>query len=466
MSHEGTGKSFLLGRILEMLYNDPEATCTNRVAVTASTGIAALNIGGKTIYSFAGFGLGKGKREELVEKIKNSWYAKERWQNTEVLVIDEISMVDATLFDNLEYIARKIRRNNQPFGGIQLILCGDFFQLPPVPDKTFQHFKPSIYAFDAESWSRCISRPTFLTHVFRQKDTVFIDILTHMRHGTLTAEDIQVLESLSRPLVYADGIEPSQLFPKRQEVEDYNNRRLAELTGPAYQFPASDEAGSDINGMPIPFTNAADLLLRMIALPTLSLKHGKVGAQVLLIRNVKEDLVNGSLGKVINLLTIREAREKGFDVMEISDRSQSNGLRALDSILISHRQAWPLVHFENKETWLCPAWRFTIQGRRGNIEARRTQVPLILAWALSIHKSQGQTLSRVKVDLGHVFESGQAYVALSRATTMEGLEVVKFQASKVVANPRVISWQQFWENCPEGEWLSDIELDDDSSTDL
>ena len=161
----GTGKSVLLREIIKALrakyLREPD-----RVAVTASTGLAACNVGGVTLHSFAGIGLGKEAVPELVKKIKRNVKAKQRWLRTKVLIVDEISMVDGDLFDKLEAIARAIRNNGRPFGGIQLIITGDFFQLPPVPD----YGKVSKFSFDAATWNTSIEHTIGLTQVFRQKD--------------------------------------------------------------------------------------------------------------------------------------------------------------------------------------------------------------------------------------------------------------------------------------------------------
>lgn len=161
----GTGKSVLLREIIKLLrikhVKEPD-----RVAVTASTGLAACNIGGVTLHSFAGFGLGKEDVSECVKKIKRNGKAKQRWLRTKILIIDEISMVDAELFDKLEAIAREVRRNGRPFGGMQLVITGDFFQLPPVPDRD----RVAKFAFDAGTWGNTINHTIGLHHVFRQKD--------------------------------------------------------------------------------------------------------------------------------------------------------------------------------------------------------------------------------------------------------------------------------------------------------
>jgi len=161
----GTGKSVLLREIISTL-RKKHLREPDRVAVTASTGLAACNIGGVTLHSFAGIGLGKEDIPELVKKIRRNQKAKHRWMRTKILVVDEISMVDGDLFDKLEGIARQIRNNGRPFGGIQLIITGDFFQLPPVPDRD----RAAKFAFDAASWTTSIEHTIGLHHVFRQKD--------------------------------------------------------------------------------------------------------------------------------------------------------------------------------------------------------------------------------------------------------------------------------------------------------
>jgi len=170
----GTGKSVLLREIIRVL-RDKHKRETDRVAVTASTGLAACNVGGVTLHSFAGIGLGKEAVPELVRKIKRNSKAKLRWMRTKIFVIDEISMVDGDLFDKLEGIARIIRNNGRPFGGIQLVITGDFFQLPPVPD----YGRISKFAFDAATWNTSIENTIGLTEVFRQKDPGMF-VLRHM----------------------------------------------------------------------------------------------------------------------------------------------------------------------------------------------------------------------------------------------------------------------------------------------
>ena len=224
----GTGKSVLLREIIRALKarHHKEA---DRVAVTASTGLAACNVGGVTLHSFAGIGLGKEAVPELVRKIKRNPKARNRWMRTKVLIVDEISMVDGDLFDKLEGIARTIRNNGRPFGGIQLVITGDFFQLPPVPD----HGKVARFCFDAGTWTTSIEHTIGLTQVFRQRDPgmlilpyavsmidgvhadrnclVFANMLNEMRLGRLTPKSIDSFRSLNRPLGFQDSFHATEL---------------------------------------------------------------------------------------------------------------------------------------------------------------------------------------------------------------------------------------------------------------
>ena len=175
--------------------------------MTASTGLAACNVGGVTLHSFSGIGLGKETVPELIKKIKRNQKAKHRWMRTKVLIVDEVSMVDGDLFDKLENIARSIRSNGRPFGGIQLVITGDFFQLPPVPD----YGKVAKFAFDAGTWNTSIDFTIGLHKVFRQRDPVFAGMLNEMREGRMSQESIDLFRSLERRPSFQDEILPTEL---------------------------------------------------------------------------------------------------------------------------------------------------------------------------------------------------------------------------------------------------------------
>ncbi|KAJ8463566.1 hypothetical protein ONZ45_g17533 [Pleurotus djamor] len=419
-------------------------------------------------------------------------------------------MLDASIFDKLEAIARALQRRDHeeeewktwkdkdyyhtapqepPFGGIQvlsvsiillctsinkqppkLVLSGDFCQLPPVPDHSIDWILPSIFAFDSRSWKRCITSPILLSQVFRQKDKAFVELLSSMRVGKLLPHHVAQIRELRRPIVYADGIEPSELYPLRGEVERCNDRRLKALTTPIFRYRAMDCAGWDPYLKPVKKKDAEHFLERSRAPEYINLR---VGAQVMLLRNIEQGtLVNGSLGKIIEFLTVREAAERKIDIAGESSPAEGSSKHSLadddddpvnalpttavpdfapppaftplNDHVFAIDQKWPLVQFTNGRELLCSAMTFPSQGFLGNVETLRIQVPLLLAWAMSIHKSQGQTLPRVKIDVGRAFEKGQVYVAISRATCMEGLEIHNFDPGKVEVHPRVIAWQDTW----------------------
>ncbi|WAQ91362.1 hypothetical protein PtA15_14A245 [Puccinia triticina] len=471
----GTGKSVLLRHIISALKRS-YASRPDAVAITASTGMAACAIGGTTIHSFAGIGLGAEEKDVLLGKVRRNRKASGKWMRTKVLIIDEISMVDGDLFDKLAYIAARMKRSDKPFGGIQVVIAGDFFQLPPVSKGRVS------FAFNAPSWKECIPKTINLTQVFRQKDSTFIDMLNEMRMGNLSPDSIQRFYKLSRDLNFGDGIEPTELYPTRQEVERSNGARLAALKTEARVYTAVD------SGKAPPEQRARDLA-NMMAVPSLTLKKD---AQVMMIKNqAGEDgptwLVNGLVGKVVDfvdpdapsdLLHLQRAREaEGVDLtgifsdeedsdVDITPRPLSSAARpsagpplrgaakaeaeakGLPTTAANKSPAalvplveWFLMNGKREFTVVKRA-EFKVENMDGEVQSRRSQLPLILAWAMSIHKSQGQTLQRVKVDLGKVFEKGQIYVALSRATSLEGLQVLRFDPKKVMAHPDVIQWSK------------------------
>ena len=418
----GTGKSFVLKEIIRLMQSQYDV---NELQVVAPTGMAAIELGGWTIHSFAGIGLGQGTPDELYTKVNSFPKSRARWRQAAVLIIDEVSMLSAALFDKLEYIATKIRRK-PAFGGLQLIMCGDFFQLPPVSkaSETKEGF-----AFQASKWKECVPETFTLTQIFRQVgESSFINMLNEIRLGNVSAETYQALlarvgvrrpkpglpsssgpsSSLlhpTRPSEYSPAvisiennrgawqtkeisltvIEPTRLFPTKNDVLNYNLHRLKQLSGTDVVFEAIDRGAAPV--------------LKTIQdhCPAAARIQLKIGAQVVLLRNKADyGLVNGSRGTIKDFL-------------------QRPGPTPADPIEII-----PQVQFESgviveidKETWSID------QG--AEVLAERKQIPLALAWALSIHKSQGMTITEVEVSLKNIFEDGQAYVALSRVTSLAGL---------------------------------------------
>jgi ATP-dependent DNA helicase PIF1 len=383
-----------------------------------------------------GIGLGKEDAPTLVRKIRRNPKAKNRWLRTKCLIIDEVSMVDGDLFDKLSQIGRTIRNNGRPWGGIQLIITGDFFQLPPVPDADKK--REAKFAFDAATWSTSIDHTIGLTQVFRQRDPQFANMLNEMRLGKISQETVDAFKKLSRPLEFKDGVESAELFPTRAQVESSNNGRLRNLPGKSNRYDAIDSGDPNIRDK---------LLANMMAPKSIELK---IDSQVMLIKNLDASLVNGSLGRVIAF-----SDERTFDMTNTDeydsamDDAMAKARRKLKAFSREPEEGgtgmkYPVVRFISTDgvarVILCQPEEWKVELPNGEVQAKRVQLPLILAWALSIHKAQGQTLERVTVNLGRVFEKGQAYVALSRATSQEGLRVLGFDKSKVMAHPRVINF--------------------------
>lgn len=436
----GTGKSVLLRQIIERLRNRSD----DGLAVTASTGIAAVNIGGVTLHSWAGIGLGIGTLEYLRQKISGNRSVMKRWRRTETLIIDEISMIDGVLFDKLEQLGRSLRESTKPFGGIQLVLSGDFCQLPPVPGRDRRI--PS-FAFESNAWARCFSEKDDygsvyrLTKVFRQSDQTFVNMLNALRKGKPDADITRRFVDLARPLVYDDGLGPCELFPLRDQVYEANNTRLRDLPGESRTFVSKDAGGYDAYHHRISNESATNLLNKYTLAPDVITL--KVGAQVMCIKNLSQGrMVNGSMGQITEFKSLQEARESTFSVATLDFKEPRENV--VDKLIdeFGSTSMWPFVRFLNGGSMLLAPVRFEVMNVLGGVEASRHQVPLILAWALSIHKSQGQTLERVKVDLDRIFENGQAYVALSRATCLEGLEVQNFHPHKIMAHPRVLTFYE------------------------
>ncbi|KAI0922844.1 hypothetical protein AcV5_010541 [Taiwanofungus camphoratus] len=464
----GTGKSLLLRAIISALRRKhskkPEV-----ISVTASTGMAASNIGGMTIHSWGAVTPGMTNIDRQISCIKTCKPAHQRWKATKVLVIDEVSMVDGQLFEMLASLADRLRKkSDRPFGGIQVVVTGDFFQLPPITKGNAEPF----FAFECEAWTKCIEHTVTLTQVYRQTDTQFVSLLNELRRGTISPSAQRTFTSLSRPLSTTPaGIIPTELYPLRAQVDRANSTRLAALPGTTHTYTARDSGSSP------------RVLEQMVAPASLVLKPD---AQVMLVKNADEQLVNGCVGRVLGFFSVAccsasvaaaessSGASSGASSSKPRSTSQESASSAKyggfvrnvqvgpdgrtpiaftnsssagkENVHVQKRadvkgksvakdeELFPLVEFrtsQGMEVVLLGRDEFRIEDNEGKLLARRVQVPLVLAWAMSIHKSQGQTIQRVKIDLGRVFEKGQSYVALSRAATLDGLQVLGFDARKV-----------------------------------
>lgn len=385
----GVGKSFVLSKICEAF------TAKGRTyAITASTGASAVLIEGMTLHRWAGIGLGTKTAQQLAKDIINSSYpqARDHWKSTDCLIIDEVSMIDADLFEKLEMIGRLVRKNNAPFGGLQVILCGDFAQLPPV--KSIGGF-----CFQSKIWPTVIPPDAHvsLTKIIRQTDADFKAALMEIRVGLINLPAQRLLRGRVGATVGTDLIRPTVLLSNRAEVDSQNQDKLDQLPGSHEEYRAIDKFEPYYIGSDIP-----DIIERMNrdmqARETLELK---VGAQVMLIYNHSNELVNGSRGVITGF-------QLGMPRVLFLDGSE----------LIVKRHPWK-VKISDSQYFI------------------RLQIPLILAWVSTIHKCQGATLDCVEVDISKCFEYGQAYVALSRVRNLKGMSLRSGDLSRITASPVV-----------------------------
>ncbi|XP_068656620.1 uncharacterized protein [Aristolochia californica] len=404
----GTGKTFLLKHAIRVLQ---EMHHPDHVFVTASTGVAACALNGQTLHSFAGVGLGTGNHEFLYLKAVKNKQTRKRWRDVKALVIDEVSMIDGELFDSLEYIARRIRGNIPPkaWGGIQLVVSGDFFQLPPIKVINLQ----KEFAFEADCWNASFDLQVELTRIFRQSDSQLIELLQGIRRGQKDPNHLHLLNSSNAGLnLTEERVESiTRLYPRNEDVRRVNNQRLRNLGGEIITYRALDSGKEPWRSQ----------LKQGIAPDELELC---LGAKVMLIKNMdtNQGLVNGTIGMVTGFVKPKKAEDGGSGILDMC----SAGLL-------------PRVYFESGvEKVVGPESWDVMEGE--TVLATRRQIPLILAWALSIHKCQGMTLSRFCTDLSKAFGYGMVYVVLSRVKSLEGLFLSGFDPQKIKAHPKVLQF--------------------------
>ena len=416
----GTGKTALIKHIQK----DAVRKDIN-IQVCALTGCAAvlLECKAKTLHSWAGIGLGKGSFEQLLTRISKNQFAKRTWKGTDILIVDEVSMMSQKLFELLDGIGKAIRKDSRPFGGIQLIFSGDFYQLPPVGDKD----EPDTCRFCFESilWSQTFPKENHiqLTKIFRQSDPIYQKILNQIREGKLkrSSNDL-LLHHVGREISDNLGIRPTKLFPTRNKVDQVNTREMNSLNTEEREYKLKFH--SDLEMTATELLKRRQFTREQIETELAYLKGNlrcdevvklKIGSQVMCIVNIELDnggmICNGSQG-IVSRIT-----EQGLPVVKFSN---SNGSR-FEYIMGYH--IWPSENIPGIGV---------------------SQLPLILAWALTIHKAQGATLDIAEVDAGSgIFECGQTYVALSRVKSLEGLYLTSFDASRIKVNRRV---QEFYDS--------------------
>jgi ATP-dependent DNA helicase PIF1 len=382
----GTGKSYTIKAIVDWAREAGRLT-----AVTAMTGCAALllsdmGLQARTLHSWASIGLGEESPEELTSKIMKRSKARISWQETHLLIIDEVSMMSPDLLEKLHFISLRVRKGKP----LQFVLAGDFCQLPPVN---------AAFAFETPVWASLVQETHTLTQIVRQSDPVFQRILTEARLGTLTPDSIKILETRRDLDWSALEIKPTLIYSRNADVNRINRANMDALEGEVKTFKAQNAFKPTHK---ISITPELQGLLDKLDKdgpyePMLDLK---VGAQVMLIRNLAEtDLVNGSRGIV-------------------------TGYSSAGLPLVQFKTGPPMLI--KREEWMLP------EG------VGRSQIPLRIAYAITVHKSQGMSLDSALIDIGSsVFEYGQAYVALSRVRSLEGLYIHRLQSKAVVCHPKV-----------------------------
>lgn len=393
----GVGKSYLIQQIRQECYN-------RYISVTSLTGCSSVLIGGVTLHRWTGItpeNFGKPASEILNSM---SFTAKKNWKNADMLIIDEVSMLSKEMFDKMDKIAKILRKtHSRSFGGIQLVVCGDFFQLPPIVGEDL--CDEDKFVFCSKVWQKMFKHNTIeLTEVVRQKDMEFVTILNKIRKGIIDEKVTNLLESRVN-VHYNSNIIPTQLFSMKHEVERINKSYLMNLEGDVVPYKWCEYV---VDGKTLTKQKQNYYIKQWenhCSCEKILLLS--VGAQVVLLHNKFQEeynLINGSRGVVIDF-----------------------------------EQDDPIVEFKSV-TLRIPkhTWEFKAQDScfKYNIE----QYPLKLAWALTIHKSQGMSLDCVVIDISTVFEEGQAYVALSRAKSLEGLYILNFNPDKIKANKTVMEY--------------------------
>ena len=412
----GSGKTELIRRMVKISQEQ-----NKRLQVCALTGCAAilLQCKAKTIHSFAGIGLANGTVDEVIRKVISNKYKTKNWTGVDILIIDEVSMMSSKLFDILDYIGRRTRKKlDKPFGGIQVVLSGDFYQLPPVG--TYGQADTSAFCFESVNWAKTFDEIILLKTIFRQRDPDYTTILNQVRVGKLYKSSYEKLQQhINKPFPVSTTItqtfKPTILLPRRKDAELINAQELEKLTGeskiyrisqatvvPQGALATAEHARAQVNfSQEQKESEYTFLASNIMADKEIVLK---IGAQVMCIANIdmesSDQVVNGSQGVVV-----------GF-IGELPLVQFNNGPRRTVGFHVWASEAIPTIGVK--------------------------QMPLIYAWAITIHKAQGVSLDMAQIDAGsNIFECGQTYVALSRVKSLEGLYLTDLNPQRIKVNKKV-----------------------------
>tara|TARA_R110002074_G_scaffold107713_6_gene232769 strand:- start:704 stop:1999 length:1296 start_codon:yes stop_codon:yes gene_type:complete len=400
----GTGKTKIIQIIAE------HAISINKnFQVCAMTGCAAilLNCNANTLHSWAGIGLARGNVNDVINRVIKNKFKRKKWLQIELLIIDEVSMLSEKLLNILDIIAKSIKKSAKPFGGIQIIFGGDFHQLPPIGDEDDE--TSMNFCFESDIWNTLFPNQIELKTIFRQKDPVYQKILSQIRNGKISNSSLNILKQYIREPESNLLIKPPILLAKRKNVDQINQTEIAKLNTNKIIYTLKEECeetSKDSNK----YSNTEKiyesnyLKNNILAEQNLILK---IGAQVMCIANIDIEgtnaIVNGSQGIIVDI-----------------------------------KDNYPIVNFKNGETRIIKehTWKSEIIP-----SIKIKQIPLIHAWAITIHKAQGLTLESAQIDIGeNIFECGQTYVALSRIVSLDGLYLIAFNPNKIKLFKKVIEY--------------------------
>lgn len=380
----GSGKTYVLNLYIAYLQQHKVP-----VAVTASTGIAATHMNGRTVHSWSGVGIKKHFTKKDTYKLRNNEKVRDRVRHAKVLIIDEISMLEARVLDLVEYACRLLRDNDRPFGGLQVVFCGDFFQLPPVHKNGEP--KPQ-FAYLSTAWQKTNPAVCYLEKQYRQQDTRFLDVLNTIRGGSAGDETDTILRE--RYLQSIDGYpKPTRLHTHNARVDATNTFELQRINAPEHKYLMTSRGDPEL---------IAELKEYCLAPEELVLKEGAV---VMFVKNnFDKGYVNGTVGTVTSF-----DKENGYPIVETKT----------DKILAEPEQ-------------------WSIEDDDDVVLAAIVQIPLRLAWAITVHKSQGMSLDCAEVDLSQAFLEGMGYVALSRVRTLAGIKLTGLNELALRVNSEII----------------------------
>ena len=482
----GTGKSLCIGTVVRAA-----RAARLSVQLTATTGRAAANLCESlheadasdvqpcTLHRFAGLRPNEYDFGTLLRRVMSNYFLRQRLCTTDILIIDEVSMLSPVVFGMLDRLLRDVRgRQDVPFGGVTLLLVGDFYQLPPVMSSALERTMAQgrEFCFQATQWREAVSFHLLLQRNFRQGEDPLCAVLSDLRHGRLSQQSEQLLaartnETLCRRLmtlanvtedtdeidvlalrdtvqergiempddlrVLCSDVEPTKLFARNALVDDENNCKLGELIGEEMVYYSAYHASGRGLSSAAQREAVRSALINGVSVGDAALRL-KRGAQVMLVANLTDTLYNGRRAVVEDFCTVEHCLTNGIAISNSLNSVASEQQCALgetaDTVDPAPLLQWPLLRFECGQRLLLRPYTWRRRSRQPAYTASLTHLPLKLAWAVSIHKSQGMSISMLHVDLQQVFASGQSYVALSRARSLGGLLLDDFEPHMVIGD--------------------------------